>query len=134
MEFTSICPDLRFHISQLIIFHITPAPLPHFTTFGSTEVAFLHTKITLNSNSSQCSPIVALFHSAVPKSEQIYSVLAPKHCKSAHNLAQPSGKGLQTADNWLELELNGVLFATKNSLLSDNVVKCGSGGGVMWKI
>ena len=31
-----------------------------------------------------------------------------KHCKSVHNLAQPSGKGLQTADNWLELELNGV--------------------------
>ena len=55
--------------------------------------------------------------------------------KSAHNLAQPSGKGLQTADNWLELELNGVLFETKkNSLLSDNIVKCGSGGGVMWKM
>ena len=80
----------------------------------------LCTKMTLDSNSSQCSPIVGLFHSALPK--------------SAHNLAQPSGKGLQTADNWLELELNGVLFATKNSLLSDNVVKCGSGGGVMWKI
>ena len=88
LKFTSISPDLRFHISQLIIFHSTPPPLLHFTTFGSTEVAFLHTKITLNSNSSQCSPIVALFHSAVPKSEQIYSVLAPKHWKSAHKLEE----------------------------------------------
>ena len=95
-------------------------------------MAFLHKNDFYNS--SKFSPIVSLFHLPVPKSEPIYSVLAPKNCKSAHNLAHPSGKGLQTADNWLELELNGVLFATKNSLLSDNVVKCGSGGGAMRKM
>ena len=110
------CPDLRFHISQVIIFHITPHHFYISQRCQAVQMWPLCTKMTLDSNSSQCSPIVGLFHSALPK--------------SAHNLAQPSGKGLQTADNWLELELNGVLFATKNSLLSDNVVKCLSGGGL----
>ena len=90
--------------------------------------------MTLNYNSSQYSPIVSLFHLAVPKSEPIYSVLAPKNCKSAHNLAHPSRKGLQTADNWLELDLNSIFVQKNISLLSDNVVKCGSGGGAMWKM
>ena len=59
---------------------------------------------------------------------------APKNSKSAHNLAHPSGKGLQTADNWLELELNSIFVQKNIALLSDNVVQCGSGGGAMRKM
>ena len=95
------CPDLRFHISQVIIFHITPHHFYISQRCQAVQMWPLCTKMTLDSNSSQCSPIVGLFHSALPK--------------SAHNLAQPSGKGLQTADNWLELELNSI-FVQKTSL------------------
>ena len=107
------CPDLRFHISQVIIFHITPHHFYISQRCQAVQKWPFCTKITLNSNSSQCSPIVAFFHLAAPKSVQICNVLAPKHCQSAHNLAQPSGKGLQTAHNCLELELNSVFVQQK---------------------
>ena len=81
-----------FHISQVIIFHITPHHFYISQRCQAVQKWPFCTKMTLNSNSSQCSPILGLFHSAVPKSEQIYSVLAPKNCKSAHNLAHPSRK------------------------------------------
>ena len=86
---------MRFHISQLIIFHSTPPPLPHFTMLsGSKEVFFAQKRHSIPIKAN-CVQFEVLFHSAVLNYEQIYSVLVPKHCKSAQILAQPSGKGQQ---------------------------------------
>ena len=111
LKLISISPNLQFHISQVIIFHTTSTfhNIVRQYRIGLFAQKWLWIIIQVN-----VLLLLAFFTWLCQNLSRFTVFRAPKNSKSAHNLAHPSGKGLQTADNWLELELNSI-FVQKTS-------------------